>query len=187
MRWSWVLELVGRFCERCTAALPDVHATQRPSPRPFRTCRQAALLDGATRKRFDPETRATLAVAEGFSAAAYIQAGSPCWPPPDRTLAANWAMVQTRAHLRLPCPHLLQSQKIRTRTEKHFKAAFKACDVILTPSTPITAPPIKPAALKGGEVRAGANACSPTAIASSSRHMTGSFTSLPSTVSLSSR
>ena len=37
----------------------------------------------------------------------------------------------------------LQAQKIRTRLMKHLTRAFKVCDVIATPTTPVTAPVIR--------------------------------------------
>ena len=45
----------------------------------------------------------------------------------------------------------IQAQRIRTRTIQHFEDAFKVVDAIVTPTTAITAPPIKESALPYGE------------------------------------
>ena len=45
----------------------------------------------------------------------------------------------------------LRAQRLRTLMFRHFDAAFAQCDVILTPTTGVTAPPINPAALPRGE------------------------------------
>jgi Asp-tRNA(Asn)/Glu-tRNA(Gln) amidotransferase A subunit family amidase len=45
----------------------------------------------------------------------------------------------------------VKSQRIRTRMIRHFNKAFKDVDVILTPTTAITAPEIKKGALPDGE------------------------------------
>ena len=45
----------------------------------------------------------------------------------------------------------LVSQRIRTRIINHFNNAFKKVDVILTPTTGVTAPEIKKSALPDGE------------------------------------
>lgn len=36
----------------------------------------------------------------------------------------------------------LQAQKIRTRLMTHLARVFKACDIIATPTTPMTAPAV---------------------------------------------
>eukprot|EP00887_Chlorella_sp_A99_P006764 scaffold3.g6764.t1 len=89
----------------------------------MRCCMTAALQAPAARGMFNLETRATLAVGAGFLAGHYVQA------------RAGGG----------------RAQKIRTRVESHFRAAFRACDLIASPTTPIVAPRIKPAALAGGE------------------------------------
>lgn len=45
----------------------------------------------------------------------------------------------------------VQSQRVRTQLIRTFEKAFQQVDVIITPATAIPAPPIPPAALKGGE------------------------------------
>lgn len=45
----------------------------------------------------------------------------------------------------------IQAQRIRTRTIQHFEDALKTVDAIVTPTTAITAPPIKESALPHGE------------------------------------
>ena len=45
----------------------------------------------------------------------------------------------------------LQAQRIRTRTIRHFEQALEQVNVILTPTTAVTAPPIRPDALSRGE------------------------------------
>jgi Asp-tRNA(Asn)/Glu-tRNA(Gln) amidotransferase A subunit family amidase len=43
------------------------------------------------------------------------------------------------------------AQRVRTRMMRHFHEAFQQVDMVITPSTAITAPPIPKAALPGGE------------------------------------
>ncbi|MEW5316317.1 MAG: hypothetical protein WDW38_007696 [Sanguina aurantia] len=43
------------------------------------------------------------------------------------------------------------AQCIRARATTHFNRVFETCDVIITPSTPLTAPPAHPTALQSGE------------------------------------
>jgi len=43
------------------------------------------------------------------------------------------------------------AQRVRTRLVRHLEHAFSKADLILSPATGITAPPILPSALKGGE------------------------------------
>ncbi|KAL6766412.1 hypothetical protein ACKKBG_A35910 [Auxenochlorella protothecoides x Auxenochlorella symbiontica] len=45
----------------------------------------------------------------------------------------------------------VNAQRVRTRSEAHFRRAFAACDLILTPTTPAAAPRCKPGALAAGE------------------------------------
>ena len=45
----------------------------------------------------------------------------------------------------------LRAQQIRTRTIRHFEAALEQVNVIITPSTGVTAPPIRADALERGE------------------------------------
>lgn len=45
----------------------------------------------------------------------------------------------------------LQAQRIRTRTIRHFEEAFTKVNLIITPTTAVTAPPIRPDAEKRGE------------------------------------
>lgn len=45
----------------------------------------------------------------------------------------------------------VNAQRVRTRGEAHFRRAFAACDLVLTPTTPAAAPRCKPGALAAGE------------------------------------
>lgn len=45
----------------------------------------------------------------------------------------------------------IRAQRFRTRMFRNFAGAFEKCDLILTPTTGVTAPPIRPAALPAGE------------------------------------
>lgn len=45
----------------------------------------------------------------------------------------------------------LQAQRVRARANVHFRRALAQVDVLVTPTTPIPAPPIHPSALKAGE------------------------------------
>lgn len=47
----------------------------------------------------------------------------------------------------------IQAQRIRARCNAHFRRVLSRVDVIATPTTPITAPPIHPTALAGGACR----------------------------------
>jgi hypothetical protein len=51
-------------------------------------------------------------------------------------------------HPRVPCCHVLMLylQRMRTRLLSHFQSALEACDVIMTPATPTTAPVLPPQA-----------------------------------------
>lgn len=46
--------------------------------------------------------------------------------------------------------HYVAAQRVRTRGIAHFRAALQQADVLVTPSTPCTAPAISPAAYNGG-------------------------------------
>ena len=78
-----------------------------------------AMLDRSKRTQLNSETRISLAVAEGFSAAAYVNA-----------------------------------QKVRRRADVTLRGIFnksdQGVDIILSPATPIAAPPILPGSVTGG-------------------------------------
>jgi len=63
--------------------------------------------------------------------------------------------LDTRMNLalarRITGAEYVQGQRLRRRFFDRFQAAFQRCDVIATPTTSITAPPISKAAINGGE------------------------------------
>ena len=67
---------------------------------------------------------------------------------------------------------------MRTRAAAHFRAAFRRCTVIVTPTCPTVAPRIRAAALQGGE--AGARTPLPHQPGSSSLSLTRTVTNHPS-------
>ncbi|PRW59826.1 fatty acid amide hydrolase [Chlorella sorokiniana] len=71
--------------------------------------------------------------------------------PASRKRMNNETRVSLAVASGFEAAHYLNAQKIRTRIERHFRRAFEHCDVIITPTLPCTAPPIKPAALVAGE------------------------------------
>ncbi|KAI7839845.1 hypothetical protein COHA_006430 [Chlorella ohadii] len=71
--------------------------------------------------------------------------------PASRKRMNNETRVSLAVASGFEAAHYLNAQKIRTRMERHFRRVFEQCDVIITPTLPCTAPPIKPAALVAGE------------------------------------
>lgn len=163
MKHACIWVLIVFVCARLRVASASASLTENnPSlPRLHLLFGAAALQDQASRKRMNAETRASLAVAAGFEAAHYLNAqkirtrieahfrcGQAAGKTPQPLTGAPACRYAWRALLLSLLSALLHQAMCGPAL---CRRAFEHCDVIITPTLPCTAPPIKPAALVAGE------------------------------------
>ncbi|HBU48744.1 MAG TPA: amidase [Myxococcales bacterium] len=83
--------------------------------------------------------------------ASEMLAGQSRWWPHQRSAYGLDTRLNLNIAGELTAQDYVHAQRLRPRLNAHFHRAFETCDVIVTPTTGRTAPPIRPAALKRGE------------------------------------